>query len=358
MDEKTRQQVREAIADHDAAHPYWRQERRDREIKEAEERAQRAKEIHRQVEQQRQQHVANNSKAWCDWVDQRIAAALETHTFNGTQSNVLGRVIAEMRREWRKEIKSAIEEAKFAVETKLATKLEALEQRVERCSGRTDALGQAIETERAQRHKEIDLAFDAVQHGLDAKLETKSAAFEAHLKSLLPAKLPIATAYCADSVHYAGQVVAHCGSAYQAVRDTARAPPHVDDWVCLASGGRDAVTPTVRGTFDAREQYRELDIVVFDGATWIARRDNPGICPGDNWQLMAKQGRRGRPGIPGERGARGEKGDTGDPGRSLVSWQVDRAKYRASPLWSDGAVGPNLELHGLYEQYQDDTDDR
>jgi hypothetical protein len=46
--------------------------------------------------------VASNSKAWCDWVDQRIAAALEAHTFNGTQSNVLGRVIAEMRRDWRK----------------------------------------------------------------------------------------------------------------------------------------------------------------------------------------------------------------------------------------------------------------
>jgi hypothetical protein len=119
---------------------------------------------------------------------------------------------------------------------------------------------------------------------------------------------------------------------------------------CLASAGRDAVTPTVRGTFDTREQYRELDIVVSDGAAWIARCDDPGICPGDGWQLMSKQGSAAAPVLPASAGR--------DPGRSLVSWQVDRATYRASPLWSDGAIGPNLELHGLYEQYQEDTGDR
>jgi hypothetical protein len=247
------------------------------------------------------------------------------------------------------EIKSVIEEAKFAVESKLATKLEALEQRVERCSGRTDALSQAIETERAQRHKEIDLAFDAVKHGLDAKLETNSAAFEAHLKSLLPAKLPIAMTYCVDSVHYAGQVVVHRGSTYQAVRDTARTPPHADDWVCLASAGRDAVTPTVRGTFDTREQYRELDIVIFDGATWIARRDNPGICPGDGWQLMSKQGKTGRPGTPGERGPRGERGEKGDPGvvPQLVSSKLDE-NYNLTILRSD----ESLEIIPLREGFE------
>jgi hypothetical protein len=95
MDEKTRQQVSEAIADHDAAHPYWRQERRDREIKEAEERAQRAQQTHRQVEQRHQQQVASNSKAWCDWVDQRIGehfearvGRLEAHLLPGPKGSV------------------------------------------------------------------------------------------------------------------------------------------------------------------------------------------------------------------------------------------------------------------------------
>jgi hypothetical protein len=187
-------------------------------------------------------------------------------------------------------------------------------------------------------------------------VDAKVAALEECLKAV-PGKLPVARTWHPESVTYQSEFVSHDGALWQARQDTATTPGSAD-WVCVARAGRDAITPVVRGTFDTREQYRELDIVVSDGAAWIARRDNPGICPGDNWQLMAKQGRRGRPGTPGERGARGEKGDKGEPGRSLVSWQVDRANYRASPLWSDGVVGPNLELHGLYEQYQDDTGDR
>jgi hypothetical protein len=51
--------------------------------------------------------------------------------------------------------------------------------------------------------------------------------------------LPLVKTYVADAVHYPGDVVTHDGSTYQALRDTARAPP-VDDWICLARAGRDA----------------------------------------------------------------------------------------------------------------------
>lgn len=37
MNEKVNQQVRQAIGDHDVAHPYWKEERREREIREARE---------------------------------------------------------------------------------------------------------------------------------------------------------------------------------------------------------------------------------------------------------------------------------------------------------------------------------
>jgi hypothetical protein len=183
-----------------------------------------------------------------------------------------------------------------------------------------------------------------------------SAAFAAHVKLLVPPKLPIARPYRADAVVYEGQVVTHRGGTFQAMRDTPRPPPH-DDWVCLASPGRDGVdgrTPTVRETYHVNQKYQRLDIVAMDGASFIARRDNPGIPgDGDGWQLLARQGRGGR---KGERGRPGDKGEKGAPGRSLVSWQIDRTKYRASPLWSDGTIGPNLEMHGLYEQFQQDTD--
>jgi hypothetical protein len=78
------------------------------------------------------------------------------------------------------------------------------------------------------------------------------------------------------------------------------------------------------------------------------------MIPGDGWELMSKQGKRGQRG-ESITGPRGDKGEKGDPGPTLISWQIDRPKYRASPLWSDGRVGPNLELHGLYKQYDDET---
>ena len=41
------------------------------------------------------------------------------------------------------------------------------------------------------------------------------------------------------------------------------------------------------------------------GALWNNNDDNPGKCPGDGWQLMAKQGQRGRDGPEGKRGPAG-----------------------------------------------------
>jgi hypothetical protein len=57
-------------------------------------------------------------------------------------------------------------------------------------------------------------------------------------------------------------------------------------------------------------------------------------------------------GDKGERGPHGDKGDRGPSGEKIDSWQVDRERYRASPLMSDGTVGPMLELRPLFEQYQ------
>jgi hypothetical protein len=59
----------------------------------------------------------------------------------------------------------------------------------------------------------------------------------------------------------------------------------------------------------------------------------------------------GHRGETGERGVRGEKGDRGEPGATVVSWQLDRERYRVSPLMSDGKVGPMLELRPMFEQF-------
>jgi hypothetical protein len=64
-------------------------------------------------------------------------------------------------------------------------------------------------------------------------------------------------------------------------------------------------TFNIKGTFDSRTTYNYLDVVAHNGASWVAKRDNPGPCPGDDWQLLARQGQRG---ATGERGPAGPAG--------------------------------------------------
>jgi hypothetical protein len=106
----------------------------------------------------------------------------------------------------------------------------------------------------------------------------------------------------------------------------------------ISPHGSDGRSPNVCGTYDAREKYERLDIVALDGAAFIARRDNPGICPGEGWQLLCRPGRPGHRGETGASGPRGEKGEKGETGATVVSWQLDRERYRISPLMSDGKV--------------------
>jgi hypothetical protein len=172
-----------------------------------------------------------------------------------------------------------------------------------------------------------------------------------------PGKLPLVKAYRPDEVHYTGEVVAHEGSAYQAQSDTARAPSHHKDWVCIAAAGRegiDGLSPMVRGTFDPKVTYTRLDIVACNKGSFIARHDDPGPCPGDGWQLIAAEGARGEKGSPGPRGAQGAKGEKGEPGPTIVGWQIDRPKYQAIPVMSDGTEGPPLELRNLFVQFDDE----
>jgi hypothetical protein len=170
-----------------------------------------------------------------------------------------------------------------------------------------------------------------------------------------PGKLPIVKTYEAGAVHYAGDVLVHEGSTYQALCDTARAPPHADHWICLARAGRDAITPTVRGPFNTTVSYKKLDIVEFDRTSFIAKNDDPGLCPGDGWQLVAAQGRHGAKGLPGSRGEKGDKGARGEPAVTIAEWRIDREGYRAIPFMSDGKPGPILELRELFEQYQSEV---
>jgi hypothetical protein len=174
-----------------------------------------------------------------------------------------------------------------------------------------------------------------------------------------PGKLPVAKAWLPDSVVYEGEVVTLAGATWQTIRDTGTMPaPGARDWICLAAAAR---TPRPRGTFDAKATYDMLDIVTRDRATFIARCDNPGPCPGDGWQIIATQGHRGEKGASGERGPQGERGQKGESGVSapaIIEWKLDRAAYEATPILSDGSAGPRLRLHEMFQQFLDDVSPR
>ena len=156
-------------------------------------------------------------------------------------------------------------------------------------------------------------------------------------------KLPVTRAW-ADGVHYEGDVVTHDGGTWQAIRDTGRAPPH-EDWACLAAPGRagaDGRTFTIRGTWAEAETYQAMDVVALNGASFVARRDDPGACPGEGWQMIAAQGKRGAPGEAGKPGPRGEQGRAG---AGVVGLDVD-ADGTVTLTNADGTTA-QLDLYPL-----------
>jgi hypothetical protein len=138
-----------------------------------------------------------------------------------------------------------------------------------------------------------------------------------------PGELPIVRAWMEDEISYAGDIVSCDGGTWQARKDTSKRPPHAD-WKPLALPGRDATSPTIRGTYGEDETYRHLDIVALNGSSFVARHDQPGPCPGEGWQLIASAGRVGKPGIRGEKGDKGERGEVGP---RIVGCEINRASY-------------------------------
>ena len=99
----------------------------------------------------------------------------------------------------------------------------------------------------------------------------------------------------------------------------------------------------VCGLFDPEREYRRYDLVSLHGAEWRAKRDAPGLLPGEGWVLAAKAGERGK------RGELGPRGERGMPAAAIAEWHV--RDYRAVPVMSDGSIGPALDLGALFAQY-------
>lgn len=150
-----------------------------------------------------------------------------------------------------------------------------------------------------------------------------------------------AGAWPPETVTYQAELITHDGALWQAQRDTAQQPGG-SAWICVAASGRagsDEITPTVRGTCDAREQYQQLDIVAQEGGSFIARKNNPGPAPVMIGRCCAN---RARPVTTGNR----TQGSTRREGRARRGRRDDRflairrEKFRMSPLMNNGTVGP------------------
>jgi len=198
------------------------------------------------------------------------------------------------------------------------------------------------------------------------QLERKTSEFEIKLAKLSgaidvlrgAAPPPLATfpsikAWDADLIYHKDEIVTFAGSTYQATKDTARAPGTNDDWTCVAAAGAGF---TIRGTYDSAEEYKRFDVVIINGSSFAALKDNPGPCPDSgDWHLLASRGSRGQRGAEGARGITGLRGERGQAAPIIQSWLIDRARYTATPMMSDGSIGSTLELRGLFEQFQLET---
>jgi hypothetical protein len=122
----------------------------------------------------------------------------------------------------------------------------------------------------------------------------------------------------------------------------------------VAAAGTDARSFSLRGVYNPDVIYDECDVVMLGGSSFVAKRSNPGNCPGTNWTLLAGVGRRGAKGERGERGAPGATGAPGKPGQPgpmIVEWRIIPDTYTVVAVFDDDRVSSPLDLRPLFERY-------
>jgi len=86
----------------------------------------------------------------------------------------------------------------------------------------------------------------------------------------------------------------------------------------IINAGRVAMVP--KGEWASATAYTRLDVVLYNGSSWVAIADSTGQVPAEGsayWQLLSlkgEQGEKGDKGDTGATGATGTKGDKGDTG--------------------------------------------
>jgi hypothetical protein len=107
--------------------------------------------------------------------------------------------------------------------------------------------------------------------------------------------------------------------------------------ILRGKGAPGALRP--RGTYDAATPYLANDIAIINGSSFVALKDRPGPCPGDDWQLLASAGKRG---------PRGERGLMGPAASRLLTFEFDLGKRAFIARCADGTIGFVVGLDSLF----------
>jgi hypothetical protein len=102
-------------------------------------------------------------------------------------------------------------------------------------------------------------------------------------------------------IYDAGAWVVRDGAIFQAQEQTGK-EWHQADWLCVVEKPADGRSFEICDTYDPNIVYRALSVVTLNNSWFIAKRDNPGPCPGEDWKSgpVGKRGKEGLPGFAGE----------------------------------------------------------
>jgi hypothetical protein len=210
-----------------------------------------------------------------------------------------------------------------------------------------------------RREDEQETKLNARLTGIEAMIERRIATLKAEPGPVGPpgkdGVLPIAKVWSPGMIAYAGDLVVHGSSSWQALEDTATTPEEGSTvWRLIAAAGRDAKPWRMRGTWRGDAAYETGDVVVSDSASFLALTADPGPCPGAGWQMLVAP-RRGPRGEKGDTGSRGPVGPPGSTAPVQTAWKVDAEAFVVWPVYSDNTIGPQLDLRDLFVEYQRQT---
>jgi hypothetical protein len=85
-----------------------------------------------------------------------------------------------------------------------------------------------------------------------------------------------------------------------------------------------------------------------DSKWFVAKKDDPGECPGPGWKGGPGIGKTGKPGPQGERGLKGDA----ERALTIIDWETRTETFEIIPIMSDGSRGSAVSIRPLFEQFQ------